>query len=134
MINNYKKFINESKINKKTFDEYIDEFGFFITLNLSQVTKTGKDSNSSDELSNMMKNVRKPLINGLSFFDIINDRNILYNNPKIISIFLNQTRKLLEYIEPRIIKFVKEDDIKDKWLIKIDKLKSMYKNIINTLS
>ena len=52
------------------------------------------------------------------------------NNPKYLSVFLLQIKNFLEYIEPRVNKHIKDSEIKDKWLSKIDKLKKDYLKII----
>ena len=52
-IKNWKQFLNENKlnegieINKDYVNNFLNDFGFLITLNLSQVTKMGIDSNLS---------------------------------------------------------------------------------------
>ena len=136
-IKNWKQFLNENKlnegieINKDYVNNFLNDFGFLITLNLSQVTKMGIDSNSTNELTNMMMNLRKPIINGLNYIELTKDTNSLYNKPKLLSEILNKIREFLIYIEPRISKFVKDSEYKIKWLEKIEDLKNRYKNIIS---
>ena len=136
-VKNWKQFLNEQKlnetveINKNYVNAFLLDFGYLITLNLSQVTKMGIDSNSTNELNNMMLNLRKPIINGLNYTELIKDTNSLYNKPKLLSALLNKIREFLIYIEPRISKFVKDCEYKTKWLEKIEDLKSRYKNIIS---
>jgi hypothetical protein len=124
--------LNENTgINRNYVNNFLSDFGMFITLNLSQVTKIGIDSNSTNELNNMMFNLRKPIINGMNYSELIKDVNILYNNPKLLSALLNKIREFLIYIEPRIDKFVKDSEYKTKWLEKIQDFKTRYKNIIS---
>ena len=136
-VKNWKQFLNEQKlnetveINKNYVNAFLLDFGYLITLNLSQVTKMGIDSNSTNELNNMMLNLRKPIINGLNYTELIKDTNSLYNKPKLLSALLNKIREFLIYIELRISKFVKDCEYKTKWLEKIEDLKSRYKNIIS---
>ncbi len=136
-VKNWKQFLNENKlnedveINKDYVNNFLNDFGFLITLNLSQVTKMGIDSNSTNELTNMMMNLRKPIINGLNYIELTKDTNSLYNKPKLLSEILNKIREFLIYIEPRISKFVKDSEYKIKWLEKIEDLKNRYKNIIS---
>lgn len=129
-IKKYNDFLKES-VNKNIMNDFINDFGFFITLNLSQITKNGIDENSTKELSLMMSNLRKPIINGKTFTELITDVNNLYNNPKLLSAFLGKIREFLIYIEPRINKFVKDCDYKNKWLEKISNLKDRYKQIVS---
>ena len=93
----------------------------------------GIDTNSNNELSDMMKNLRKPIINGLNYFELTKDTNLLYSKPKLLSELLNKIREFLIYIEPRIVKFVKEGEFKTKWLERIHILKNTYKDIISKL-
>lgn len=136
-VKNFKQFINENElnegieINKDYVNNFLNDFGFFITLNLSQVTKMGIDSNSTNELTNMMMNLRKPIINGLNYIELTKDTNSLYGKPKLLSEILNKIREFLIYIEPRINKFVKDSEYKTKWLEKIEDLKNRYKIIVS---
>lgn len=136
-VKNWKQFLNENKlnegieINKDYVNNFLNDFGFLITLNLSQVTKMGIDSNSTNELTNMMMNLRKPIINGLNYIELTKDTNSLYSKPKLLSEILNKIREFLIYIEPRINKFVKDSEYKTKWLEKIEDLKNRYKNIVS---
>ena len=46
-------------------------------------------------------------------------------------LFNIQIRELLLYIEPRVKNYVKDCDVKDNWLGKIDKFKERYKQIVS---
>lgn len=109
---------------------FLNEFGFFITMNLSQVTKMGKDTDASRELLEMSRQMRKPILNNKTYSEILYDINNIIKSPKLTSALLNQTRLLINYIEPRIQKFVKDGDIKNSWLNKISRLKDSYKKLI----
>ena len=130
-INDFIKLYESNQVNRKYVNEFLSDFGFFITLNLSQVTKMGIDEASSKELNQMMVNLRKPIINGKSYVDLIKDINTIYDNPRLVSEIVNKVREFLNYIEPRIIKFVSPSESKDNWLDKITNFKERYKKIIN---
>lgn len=130
-INDFIKLYESNQVNRKYVNEFLSDFGFFITLNLSQVTKMGIDETSSKELNQMMVNLRKPIINGKSYVDLIKDINTIYDNPRLVSEIVNKVREFLNYIEPRIIKFVSPSESKDNWLDKITNFKERYKKIIN---
>ena len=49
----------------------------------------------------------------------------------MLSSLFSQIRELLLYIEPRVKNYVKDCDVKDNWLGKIDKFKERYKEIIS---
>lgn len=122
-------FLVES-VKQSTISDLINDFGFFLTLNLSQVTKMGVDSTATNELNDMMSNIRKPIINGMSFIEITKDVNSIYSNPRLTSALLNKIREFILYIEPRIKKFVIDCDFKNNWLTKINKFKQNYSDII----
>ena len=130
-INDFIKLYESNQVNRKYVNEFLSDFGFFITLNLSQVTKMGIDENSNNELNQMMLNLRKPIINGKSYVDLIKDINTIYDNPRLVSEIVNKVREFLTYIEPRIIRFVSPSESKDNWLDKITNFKERYKKIIN---
>jgi hypothetical protein len=118
--------------------DFFTDFGTLISLNFSQITKMGKDEDSTKQLVEMMQTIRKPIINGLNYFDFLKDNiNIIPNNPKLLSALLGIVREFLIYIEPRVKKFVTDEPsqngilYKEKWLERIDKLKNDYKQIIS---
>ena len=133
--------LNEDKVTPTFVKDFLTDFGILISLNFSQITRMGKDFNSTKELEEMMKVIRKPIINGQNYFDFVsNNINTIINNPKLLSALLKQVRELLIYIEPRIIKFVKDEpsispdgnkiNYKEKWLKRINEIKENYKKII----
>ncbi len=126
----YLKLFEEHN-NKQSIVSFLLDFGMFITMNLSKVESESKDELSKDELSKMLSELRKPLINGKSFTEITTDMNSIVSNPKMLSGLFSQIRDLLIYIEPRIQKFVKDSDRKNIWLDKIINFKERYKNIVS---
>ena len=126
----YLKLFEEHN-NKQSIISFLLDFGMFITMNLSKVENESKDVTSKDELSKMLSELRKPLINGKSFTEITTDMNSIVSNPKMLSGLFSQIRDLLIYIEPRIQRFVKDSDRKNIWLDKITNFKERYKNIVS---
>jgi hypothetical protein len=125
-----KRLLNEN-LKKNSAIELINEFGMLISLNFTQITKMGKDETSTNELIEMMKNLRKPIINGLTYFELIQDVNSIITNPKFLSVLMNKIREFLIYIKPRIERFVIDNDFKTKWLEKINRLTQLYKIVIS---
>jgi hypothetical protein len=125
-----KRLLNEN-LKKNSAIELINDFGMLISLNFSQITKMGKDETATNELVEMMKNLRKPIINGLTYFDLIQDVNSIITNPKFLSVLMNKIREFLIYIKPRIERFVIDNDFKTKWLEKINRLTQLYKIVIS---
>ena len=126
-LKTYKIF---ESVDRKFVSDFLLDFGFLISMKFSQITKMGIDEEATKELTSMMKRLREPLINGKTYFELIDNVNDLYKSPKLLSAFIGQIRELLIYIEPRIKKFVIEGDAKDNWLQKIEDFKDKYKQIV----
>ncbi|MCF8493876.1 MAG: hypothetical protein K9G65_00525 [Rickettsiaceae bacterium] len=127
-LKTYKIF---ESVDRKFVSDFLLDFGFLISMKFSQITKMGIDEEATKELTSMMKRLREPLINGKTYFELIDNVNDLYKSPKLLSAFIGQIRELLIYIEPRIKNYVKDCDVKDNWLGKIDKFKERYKQIVS---
>jgi hypothetical protein len=133
-----KKYKVFESVDKMFVKDFFTDFGTLISLNFSQITKMGKDADSTRELTLMMQQLRKPIINGLNYFDFLKDNiNTITNNPKLLSTLLGIVRDFLIYIEPRIKQFVTDEpakngvNYKEAWLKRIDKIKNDYKLIIS---
>lgn len=133
-IKSYKLF---ESVDKTFVKDFLTDFGTLISLNFSQITKMGKNADSTKELTIMMQQLRKPIINGQTYFDFLKDNiNNIPNNPKLLSILLGIVRDYLIYIEPRVKKFVTDEpasngvNYKEAWIKRIEKIKNDYKLII----
>lgn len=134
-LKSYKLF---ESVNSTFVKDFLTDFGTLISLNFSQITKMGKDGDATKELTLMMQQLRKPIINGLNYFDFLKDNiNKIPNNPKLLSSLLGIVRDFLIYIEPRVKKFVTDEtssngtNYKEVWLKRIDKIKNDYKLIVS---
>ena len=126
----FERIIVES-VTKREVQSFLTDFGFFLYMNLVKVKTMSNDHNdANEELTNLVKTFNKPLINGKNFVELSTD-NELYKNPKLLSALFKQVKNLIEYIEPRIERFVKESETKTIWLNKIDKFKTEYKKIVS---
>jgi len=125
-----KSLLNENLNKRKNLNDLLLNYGFLTSLGFSQITKMGKDEEATKELTLMMQNIRKPIINGLSYTKLIEDINSLVNNPKLLSAVVNKIREFLIYIKPRIIKYVQDSDVKTNWLEKIQNLEKIYMEVI----
>lgn len=130
IIKSYEKYLLRESATKNEVVDFLNEFGFFISMNLSMIQNYSIDDDSKNQLKDMQSHLRKPIINGKSYTELFNDMNKIVTNPKFLSAMLLQIKLLIEYIEPRIKKFVVEGEIKDKWLNKIEKIKKDYIKII----
>jgi hypothetical protein len=117
--------------------DFLVDFSTLISLNFSQITKMGKDENATKELTLMMQQLRKPIINGKNYFDFLKDNiNNIPSNPKLLSSILGIIRGFLIYIEPRIEQFVTDKpapngiNYKEEWLKRINNIKNSYKKIV----
>jgi hypothetical protein len=117
-------------VDREFVSDFLLDFGFMITLKFSQITKMGVDEDATKELTSMMKRLREPLINGKTYFELIDNVGDLYKSPKLLSALFSQVRELLKYIESRIEEFVVGGNVKDNWLQKIKELKEDYKKIV----
>lgn len=128
IIKKFKSF-NES-IDSNIFS-FLNDFGWFISMNLSKVSTYSSNPDYKDELNKMMNSLKANLINGKNYSQLISDNNIL-KDPKLVSSLFTQIKKLLEYIEPRIKKYVDDSDTKTIWLSKLNDLKNRYINIVTS--
>ena len=126
-LKTYKIF---ESVDRKFVSDFLLDFGFLISMKFSQITKMGVDEDAAKELTSMMKRLREPLINGKTYFELIDNVGDLYKSPKLLSAFIGQIRELLIYIESRIERFVVDGDVKDNWLQKIEDFKDKYKQIV----
>jgi hypothetical protein len=124
-------------VNKTFVKDFLTDFATLISLNFSQITKMGKDADATKELTLMMQQLRKPIINGQTYFDFLKDNiNTVPNNPKLLSALLGIVRDFLIYIEPRVKQFVTDEpssngvNYKEGWLKRIEKIKNDYKLIV----
>jgi hypothetical protein len=133
-LKTYKLF---ESVDKAFIKDFLTDFGTLISLNFSQITKMGKDENATKELTLMMHQIRKSIINGQTYFDFLKDNiNTIPNNPKLLSTLLGIIRNFLIYIEPRVKQFVTDKpasngvNYKEAWLKRIEKIKNDYKLIV----
>ena len=134
-LKSYKLF---ESVDKTFVKDFLTDFATLISLNFSQITKMGKDADATKELTLMMQQIRKPIINGQTYFDFLKDNiNTIVNNPKCLSALLGIVRDFLIYIEPRVKEFVKDGtasngvNYKEAWLKRIEKIKNDYKSIVS---
>jgi len=125
-----KRLLNENINKRESLNNLLLNFGMLTTLGFSQITKMGKDEEATKELTLMMQNIRKPIINGMPYVKLIENINVLVNNPKLLSAVVNKVREFLIYIKPRIIKYVQDSDVKTNWLGKIENLEKLYLEVI----
>jgi predicted DNA-binding protein YlxM (UPF0122 family) len=125
-----KSLLKEGLTRREVIDFFL-ELNFFLSLNLSKVQQEALDADSLNELNLMMQNIRKPLINGKNIFELAKEINTIVNNPKMLSTLLSQVKNIIEYVEPRIKKYVKDSDKKNIWLNKISNFKTGYLKIIS---
>lgn len=129
-VKRYNEYINESI--DSTVSTFLLDFGMFITMNLVKSESLAIDENAKRELSLMLSNIRKPIINGMSYSELLNNMEAM-RNPKIINGLFKQVDSMIKFIEPRIERFVKESENKTFWLKKISELKDRYKICINKI-
>lgn len=118
-------------VTAKDVREFLTDFGWLVSMNFSQITQQAVDEDAERELNDMMKQIRKPILNGMNYFDFIRDNiNEIPKNPKMLSAVIGIVRDYLVYIRPRIEKFVKDGEKKEYYLRKIGELETEYRRII----
>ena len=76
----------------------------------------------------MQSNLNKFSKNYTELIDPTKNKNLY--EPKVLSQIIGQIGKYINYIKPHIETLVKDSDIKNAWLQKIQKLSNMYSTII----
>jgi hypothetical protein len=75
------RYLKEYKIfesaNRKFINDFIFDFGMFITMGFSQISKMCVDQKATDELGAMMKRLREPLINGKKYAELTDNLSLL---------------------------------------------------------
>jgi hypothetical protein len=131
------KYIRYFKIyescNKKQLIQFLIDLGFFFSINLSHVTKMAINTEAENELNKMQHYLNScKIINNKTFTEIMNHVQIdNIDDPKYISVLFHQIKRILEYVEPRIAKFVIDGDKKKFWLNKIKIFKNEYIKLIS---
>ena len=116
----------------KPYDDLMANMGYFMSLNTVKIQQDAVDSNAQQELANMQQNFRKPILNGMSFFDVNRDVK-LSKNPKVAPILLKYVYDMLGYIEPRIKKYIKPDQ-QGKYLDRLNQIKNDYRAAVAQVS
>jgi hypothetical protein len=129
-FDNSPKPINE-ELTRNQVRNFINDFCWFISANISHIHQEAKDEKSKSDLANMLKSLRQPVINGKSFFQIISLNNDELFNKDFIKAVLEQIRLFLPYIKKHIIKCVKDGENKSGWLSTLNNLEGEYRNIVS---
>jgi hypothetical protein len=116
----------------KPYDDLMANMGYFMSLNTVKIQQDAVDSNAQQELANMQQQFRKPILNGMSFFDVNRDMKIS-KNPKVAPILLKYVYDMLGYIEPRIKKYIKPEQ-QGKYLDRLDQIKNDYRGAVAQVS
>lgn len=112
----------------KPYDDLMANMGYFMSLNTVKIQQDAVDSNAQQELANMQQQFRKPILNGMSFFDVNRDMKIS-KNPKVAPILLKYVYDMLGYIEPRIKKYIKPEQ-QGKYLDRLNQIKNDYRGAL----
>jgi len=130
--------LNEAATGKEVID-FLLSFAGFISMNLMKIQNHAKDENAKVALAKMQKNLRGPIVNGKTFFELTDPmktpKKELFN-PKFLSAVFAQVRNYLAYVKEHINIFVLDSDTKKSWIDRITTFEDGYKNIIggNTIS
>jgi len=118
----------------KGYIDMLNEVAFFVTLNTAKLNTYGKDSASTKELEDMMKQFRKPVLNGKTLTDLLGEIGLsTVKNPKVIPHLLKWTYQFLQYVSPRIDKFCNEQG-KQMFSKRLKQISDQYRKVVSDLS
>ena len=111
-----------------------NELGYFMTLNATKLNSYGKDADAARELSDMMAQFRKPVLNGKTITDLLGEINLVtLKNPKVIPHILKWAYQFINYVKPRIEKYTNEAGRK-AFGGRIEQISNIYKAAVKDLS
>jgi hypothetical protein len=121
--------INPIEIKKDKYQDLVNDFGMFITLNASKLEQqilSGKEG----ELLELRSNLRKPIINGLNYSDFTSKKVNKLTDPTVSQAIISQIYNFLQYIEPRLNIF-KPDSA---WVKRFGEVKNKYVDLVSSKS
>ncbi len=129
------RFIKSFNENNKISDweDFLSDFGFFITLNISKLASYANSADSSVELTNILKEFRSPKVFGQKYSDYISNNLSQARKPEVISKLLKYVHDSLVYVEPRLKKYL-TDEGKSIFLPRVNKLKERYKQQVSNFT
>jgi GNAT superfamily N-acetyltransferase len=116
----------------KPYDDLMANMGYFMSLNTVKIQQDAVDNDAQQALADMQQQFRKPILNGMSFFDVNRDLK-MSKNPKVAPILLKYVYDMLGYIEPRIKKYIKPEQ-QGKYLDRLDQIKNDYRGAVAQVS
>lgn len=125
----FKEFIYEQEKDLSQYVDLLNDVAMFITLNTSMIQQYATDIESKNQLREMQKNLKNPILNGMSFVEVHSKPNI-YRNKNVIPIILKYIENLIKYVEPRIQRFIKPESV-SIFQNKLDKIRKQL-NIQNS--
>ena len=120
---------NPIEIKKDKYQDLVNDFGMFITLNASKLEQqilSGKEG----ELLELRSNLRKPIINGLNYSDFTSKNFNKLTDPTVSQAIISQIYNFLQYIEPRLNIF-KPDSA---WVKRFGEVKNKYVDLVSSKS
>jgi hypothetical protein len=116
----------------KPYDDLMANMGYFMSLNTVKIQQDAVNNDAQQALADMQQQFRKPILNGMSFFDVNRDPK-MSKNPKVAPILLKYVYDMIGYIEPRIKKYIKPDQ-QGKYLDRLSQIKDDYRAAIAQVS
>ena len=55
----------------KPYDDLMANMGYFMSLNTMKIQQDAVNSDAQQELANMQQQFRKPILNGMNFFEAV---------------------------------------------------------------
>ncbi len=128
----YIKTFYESTNKLQDWDDFLADFGYFITLNISKLASYANSPESSLELTNVLKEFRSPKIFGQKYSEFIGNASKT-KEPMVISKLLRYIHDSLIYVEPRLSKYL-TDEGKSIFLPRLKRLKDRYRQQVSNFT
>ena len=120
---------NSVEIKKDKYQDLINDFGMFITLNASRLDQQ-IIQDKENELKDLMVNLRKPIINGLNYSDFTSQHFNKLNDPIVSQTLISQIYNFIQYIEPRLNIF----KLDSAWVKRFAEIKGKYIDLVSNKS
>lgn len=110
------------------YNDLIQDFGMFITLNAAKIEQQLKPG-YEEQLKELRVALRAPIINGLNYADFISKHWKELNEPVTSTALVKQIFGFLNYLQPRMDFF--QDD--SAWKKRFEEVSTKYSDFIKTL-
>ena len=106
----------------------LEAYAHFTSLKTMHLSKYAADPTGAAELKAMETQFSQPVFQGMRFSELV-AKTDHWKNPKVIPGLLKYIYQGIQYIEPRIKKFVRAND-QASFLKGLENIKALYKEVV----